>query len=350
MSTATTTTTTPEEPTEPPTEPTEPTETQQQQAPTETEEAQPVATLAEAAKAFATTDDNNETTTADDVTDVVSTDAITTTEDDDTEGAEEAPAEDPMPTPDECFHKHFAKANAKLYERFVTELTEAKQQEFRDAMSLNDQAVATEHAYRGMIPHMQNLQYMQRMMQSGQIRRNQSARQKQQLGETVRKFQNSLKEAEETYLTERDTLWSTVRDHLNTVQDDAQQAAYEEAVRTKPFSKGVIKHFWRATEHDDAQMLRETLLGADMVQRADYAVHRPHRNKTQPTCTPLLQLLTGDHHFVKQDTGAVECLRWVLQTYPELYSATDRQEAAAAIRAKGLDARRGACLAALEGE
>ena len=289
----------------------------------------PAATLAEAAQAFA------------------SPEAASDIPSDAPANDNEPPAEEPMPTPEECFQKHFAKANPKLHKRFTTELTDDDQRMFVAAMSLHDQAVAIEHAYRGMIPHMQNMQYMQQMIQSGQMRRNQSSRQKQQLMETVNRFQSTLKDAEDTYLDERTTLWTTVRDHLNTKRDDAQREARALAEQTKPFSKGVIKHFWQATEHDDVTIMRRTLLGAAMVKRADYAVYRPHRHKKEATRVPLLELLTGDHRYVKQDTGAVECLKWVLATYPELYSDADKQQAVDAIHAKGLASKREVCLAAL---
>ena len=83
----------------------------------------------------------------------------------------------------------------------------------------------------------------------------------------------------------------------------------------KPFSKGVIRHFWAAVRSDDPVKLFKTLYSEDMVRRADYAIYRENRLPGDLVSRPLMDLLTKGGHPLVPDGGAQRCAAALREKY-----------------------------------
>lgn len=245
-----------------------------------------------------------------------------------------APEPEPLPTPDECVRRHLS----KRLQAAMAERTDEEMAPMHAAHSLGEMALATERLEREMMPLNAQVQMWKKYYP-----RNGSKQQKAMWEKQFAQPDNDLTEAVKAFKAQRDELCDTVREFVHGLEDAEQAVRRASAYDRRPFSKGKRSHFWRAVEQDDHAALLRTLDDAETVQRARHAVFRPGDELEERA---LLCVLAGNRRGVPAG-GASECLRAVLRTYPECFTAADRAEATAFVRERGLEEARSACVAAL---
>ena len=245
-----------------------------------------------------------------------------------------APEPEPLPTPDECVRRHLS----KRLQAAMAARTDEEMAPMHAAHSLGEMALATERLEREMMPLNAQVQMWKKYYP-----RNGSKQQKAMWEKQFAQPDNDLTEAVKAFKAQRDELCDTVREFVHGLEDAEQAVRRASAYDRRPFSKGKRSHFWRAVEQDDHVALLRTLDDAETVQRARHAVFRPGDELEERA---LLCVLAGNRRGVPAG-GASECLRAVLRTYPECFTAADRTEATAFVRERGLEEARSACVAAL---
>jgi hypothetical protein len=103
-----------------------------------------------------------------------------------------------------------------------------------------------------------------------------------------------------------------------------------------------------AVEADDDTTLLKTLNDELSVQQARWGVFRPSRDSDAVLERSLLCLLAGNKRGVPP-SGAVKCIKALLETYPQCFSKEDAQEALEFMKGRGLHETRQECATVLSG-
>ena len=267
-----------------------------------------------------------------------STDSLTLPED---EPSEETPdgvvepdttSEPPMPSPKECFEKHIGNnLIAKLNTRTFDEV-----QQLMSVHSPYDVATEVEKRQRAMKPHAQHLHIMQNMDKT-QV--GQSHTMRTNWEKTYGRFVDKYKEADASFMEQKEALQTIVKEYVNTLIDNEQQLTRDEYNACKQLSKGRRKHLWEALQNDDAPKLLRTLETPDEVKRAAYHCTRPtHENEDS------VLVLTVDDAYRLPANGASKCLSALFERHATLFATENIQAAIQRIVDKNLQDSRKECL------
>jgi hypothetical protein len=248
----------------------------------------------------------------------------------------ESPAEEPMPTEDECFVKHLS---PKLLESFE-ELPVASREAFLEEHSVKALAIDTELAKRAVKPEEDNLT----MMKNIASQFNKSNEQRQSWQKTYTNFIKRYEEVEKNYLGKLEELHTVVRTYVHEQLDKQQRIRLLMQRERRQLSKGRKKNFWKMVYADDVSMFSKTLETVEDVTRASYSIHN-----TKHTDTPKLALLCAlvDNHPNLPTNGAHRILGALLEKYRDFFADTDIEATKQHIVDSGWTNTREECLAVL---
>lgn len=248
----------------------------------------------------------------------------------------EKPAEEPMPTEDECFSKHLS---PKLLESFE-ELPVASREAFLEEHSVKALAVDTELAKRAVKPEEDNLT----MMKNIAPQFNKSKEQQQSWQKTYTNFIKRYEEVEKNYLCKLEELHTVVRTYVHEQLDKQQHIRLMMQRERRQLSKGRKKNFWKMVYADDVSMFSKTLETVEDVKRASHSIHN-----TKHTDKPKLALLCSlvDNHRNMPSKGAHHILHALLAKYRDFFTDIDIEETKQHIVDSGWTNTREECLAVL---
>ena len=248
----------------------------------------------------------------------------------------EKPAEEPMPTEDECFAKHLS---PKLMESFE-EIPVASRQAFLEEHSVKAMAVDVELAKRAVKPEEDNLT----MMKNIAPQFNTSKEQRQCWQKTYTNFIKRYEDVEQNYLEKLEELHTTVRTYVHEQLDKQQHIRLLMQRERRQLSTGRKKNFWKMVSTDDESMFSKTLETTEDVQRASHSIQN-----TKHTDKPKLALLCAlvDNHRSLPANGAHRILRALLTKYRDFFTDTDIEETKQHIVDSGWTSTREECLAVL---
>jgi len=226
--------------------------------------------------------------------------------------SEESP--EPKLTPEQCFEKHVSTRLQQDYRQ----LAEEDQNRLDTTFSLSSKAVEVEKAHKERRDVEDSIDWL---IKYSRVRVDPKTR--SSVKKELQKARKELMDRTATYAELRDELHKCIRSFITEVEEREIEKRRQEALKYKPFSKGVIRHFWDAVMKDDPQKLLKTLCTEDMVRTADYAVYRGNRCAGVTQTRPLLELLMDDSHHMVPAGGAVECVRAIRGKYPGLVAPVE---------------------------